>query len=262
MQVFVVLLALSSVLCAEEFAARVVAVTDGDTVTVLRDKQQVRIRLHGIDSPERAQPYGTRARQFTGELAHQRDVTVVVRDYDRYGRVVAEIILPDGRNLNHETVRAGFAWRYRQYARGDETLEQLEREAREARRGLWVESAPVPPWQWRKEHRANPRPKRSERRSGRRSRRSALHELPEGMSRSLQAMTAARHQWPVPQSVREVRTVQPASEPRAPVDLELLRKALDDYVATSDPDRRLVWNDHMRLYVPEALNGGAPGATR
>jgi hypothetical protein len=155
--------------------------------------------------------------------------------------VVAEIILPDGRNLNHEIVRAGFAWWYRQYARGDETLERLEREARDARRGLWADSAPVPPWQWRKEHRAKPRPKRSERRSERRSRRSALHELPEGMSLSLQAMTAARHQWPVPQSVREVRTVQPASEPGAPVDLELLRKALDDYVATSDPDRPLVW---------------------
>jgi endonuclease YncB( thermonuclease family) len=241
MQAFVVLLALTSVLCADEFAARVVSITDGDTLVVLRDKQQVRIRLHGIDSPERAQPYGTRARQFTGELAHQRDVTVVVRDYDRYGRVVAEIILPDGRNLNYEIVRAGFAWWYRQYARGDETLERLEREARDARRGLWADSAPVPPWQWRKEHRAKRRPKRSERRSERRSRRSAIHELPEGMSLSLQAMTAARHQWPVPRFGREVRTVQPASKPAAPVDLELLRKALDDYVATSDTTRPVVW---------------------
>ena len=140
MQTFVVLLALTSVLCADEFAARVVSITDGDTLVVLRDKQQVRVRLHGIDSPERAQPYGTRARQFTGELAHQRDVTVVVRDYDRYGRVVAEIILPDGRNLNYEIVRAGFAWGYRQYARGDGDLERLEREARDARRGLWADS--------------------------------------------------------------------------------------------------------------------------
>ena len=164
MKVFVVLLALSLVLCADEFPARVVSITDGDTLVVLRDKQQVRIRLHGIDSPEGAQPYGTRTRQFTGELAHQRDVTVVVRGYDRYGRVVAEIILPDGRNLNHEIVRAGFAWWYRQYARGDETLEQLEREARDARRGLWADSSPVPPWEWRKEHRAKPRPKRAQRR--------------------------------------------------------------------------------------------------
>jgi endonuclease YncB( thermonuclease family) len=238
MKVFVVLLALSSVLCAAEFPARVVSITDGDTLVVLSDKQQVRIRLHGIDSPERAQPYGTRARQFTGELAHQRDVTVVVRDYDRYGRVVAEIILPDGRNLNHEIVRAGFAWWYRQYARGDETLEQLEREARDARRGLWADSAPVPPWRWRKEHHAKRRPERSERRS---KRRSASAELAAGMSLSLQAMTAARHQWPVPPSVPEVRPVRAAPEPSTPVDLELLRKALDDYVSTSDPDPPLVW---------------------
>jgi hypothetical protein len=164
MQVFVVLLALSSVICAEEFS----------------------------DSPERAQPYGTRTRQFTGEFAHQQDVTVIVRDYDRYGRVVAEIILPDGRNLNHEIVRAGFAWWYRQYARGDGDLQRLEGEARDARRGLWADSSPVPPWEWRKERRAKPRsPRRSERRSERRSRRSALHELPEGMSLSLQAMTAS-----------------------------------------------------------------------
>ena len=158
------LLALAFAIQAEEFVGRVVSITDGDTLVVLRDKQQVRIRLHGIDSPERAQPYGTRARQFTGELAHQQDVTVVVRDYDRYGRVVAEIILPDGRNLNHEIVRAGFAWWYRQYARGDETLEQLEREAREGRLGLWADSAPVPPWEWRRQ--ASPRKsRRSERRS-------------------------------------------------------------------------------------------------
>jgi len=76
MKVFVVLLALTSVLCADEFAARVVSITDGDTLAVLRDKQRVRVRLHGIDSPERAQPYGTRARQFTGELAHQQEITV------------------------------------------------------------------------------------------------------------------------------------------------------------------------------------------
>jgi hypothetical protein len=155
----------------------------------------------------------------------------MVRDNDRYGRVVAEIILPDGRNLNHEIVRAGFAWWYRAYARGDGDLERLEREARDARRGLWADSAPVPPWEWRKARRAKPRSKRSERRSERRSRQSASAELPAGMSLSLQAMTAARHQWPVSPSVPEVRPVPAASEPSTPVDLELLRKALDDYVS-------------------------------
>ncbi len=68
---------------------------------------------------------------------------------DRYGRTIADVILPDGRVLNRELVRAGFAWWYRRYAPEDETLEQLECEARGARRGLWADAEPVPPWEWR-----------------------------------------------------------------------------------------------------------------
>ena len=62
---------------------------------------------------------------------------------------MGEVLLPDGRNLNHELVRAGFAWWYRKYAPEDETLKQLEQEARAAKRGLWVDAKPIPPWQWR-----------------------------------------------------------------------------------------------------------------
>ena len=68
----------------------------------------------------------------------------------RYGRTVAVVILPDGRSLNAELVRAGLAWWYRRYAPDDETLERLEREAREARRGLWGDPEPIPPWEWRR----------------------------------------------------------------------------------------------------------------
>jgi micrococcal nuclease len=78
-------------------------------------------------------------------------VTVHVRDIDRHKRVVAEIIiLPDGRNLNQALVRAGFAWWYRQFAKRDTLLPALEQEARAAKRGLWTDPSPVPPWQWRK----------------------------------------------------------------------------------------------------------------
>jgi endonuclease YncB( thermonuclease family) len=73
-----------------------------------------RIRRWGIDCPESKQPFGTRAKQFTGDLAFGQTVTVRVRDIDRYKRTVAEITLPDGRNLNQELVRAGLAWWYRQ----------------------------------------------------------------------------------------------------------------------------------------------------
>ena len=75
---------------------------------------------------------------------------MTVMDVDRYGRTVGEVILPDGRVLNHELVRAGLAWWYRRYAPDDKTLEQLERGARGANRGLWADPNPVPPWEWRR----------------------------------------------------------------------------------------------------------------
>jgi endonuclease YncB( thermonuclease family) len=106
------------------------------TLDVLREGKAVRIRLHGIDTPEKAQAFGTRARQYSSALAFQQTVTVHVKDTDRYGRLVGEVLLPDGRSLNQELVRAGLAWWYRQYAPHDTTLAQLEAEAQAAKRGL------------------------------------------------------------------------------------------------------------------------------
>ena len=133
----------------EEVNAPVIGISDGDTIKVLQDGVSKRIRLWGIDCPEMKQAFGTRAKQFTGDLAFGKTVTLRVHDVDRYGRQVAEIILPDGRNLNHEIVRAGFAW-YRQYARHDTELERLEAEAKTAKRGLWADKDPMPPWEFRK----------------------------------------------------------------------------------------------------------------
>ena len=126
-------------------------VTDGDTIKILTaGNVQHRIRLHGIDCPEKRQPFGAKAKQFTSEACFGKTVRVEVRDTDRYGRTVGEVILPDGRNLNHEIVRAGLAWWYRKYARGDHQLAEAEAEAREARRGLWADAEPVQPWKWRR----------------------------------------------------------------------------------------------------------------
>ena len=83
-------------------------------------------------------------------LVFQQTVTVAIRDTDRYGRLVGEVLLPDGRSLNQELVKAGMAWWYRQYAPNDTTLAQFEADARTAKRGLWADAHPVPPWQWRK----------------------------------------------------------------------------------------------------------------
>ncbi len=114
------------------------------------DGRAERVRLWGIDCPERGQSFGTRARQFTGDLAFGKDVKVIVRDVDRYGRTVGEVILPGGRNLNQELVRAGLAWWYVQFAPRDRVLAALQTEARDAKRGLWADKNPVPPWEWRR----------------------------------------------------------------------------------------------------------------
>lgn len=132
-----------------EFQGKVVSITDGDTITVLHDGVPERIRLHGIDCPEKKQAFGTRAKQFTGELAHEKTVTLRTHGKDRYGRTIAEVILPDGRNLNHEIVRAGLAWWFRKYAPNDDELSRLEAEARKDKRGIWSEPEPVEPWTFR-----------------------------------------------------------------------------------------------------------------
>jgi micrococcal nuclease len=134
---------------AEEFVGKVISIADGDTITVLHARRPQRIRLSGIDAPEKGQPFGESARQFTARLAFGHEVTVHVSGHDRYGRSLAEVLLPDGRNLNQELVRAGYAWWYRRYSR-DVTLAELEAQARLARVGLWADPHPMAPWEWRK----------------------------------------------------------------------------------------------------------------
>lgn len=136
----------------EPFVGRVVGVADGDTITVLDGRSEVRVRLNGIDCPERGQPFAANAKRLTSELAFGRSVTVEPRDTDRYGRTIADVTLPDGRVLNRELVAAGMAWHYRRYS-DDETLARLERRAREARAGIWSDPRPVAPWELRESRR-------------------------------------------------------------------------------------------------------------
>jgi endonuclease YncB( thermonuclease family) len=150
----VLILALASPALAEELRGRVVGITDGDTLTLLTpERREVKIRLAEIDTPESAQPYGTRARQALSDLAFSQDVRVQVQDIDRYGRTVGRIYA--GRvDVNAEMVRRGAAWVYRRYSR-DPSLLVLEDEARQVRRGIWAlpESQRTPPWEWRRERR-------------------------------------------------------------------------------------------------------------
>ena len=155
-------------LAAAEFSAVVTGVHDGDTLTVLSGERSIRIRLSGIDSPEMNQPFGDDARSFTAELALGATVTVIEDRIDRYGRLIASVVLPDGRNLSHEIVAAGFAWWYRPLSPGNRILAKLESDANQNGRGLWAVAEPAAPWEWRKQPRHSMRSARRD--TGRSSR--------------------------------------------------------------------------------------------
>ena len=130
---------------------KVVGVSDGDTITVLQDRTQYKIRLYGIDCPEFHQDFGTRAKQFTSDQVFKKTVRVVQKDMDRYGRVVG-IVYAGDICLNEEIVRSGFAWMYQQYCKEPVCQEwkAIEAQVRESRIGLWSHPDPIPPWDYRR----------------------------------------------------------------------------------------------------------------
>lgn len=128
--------------------AKVVGVADGDTITVLNDHTQIKIRLQGIDCPEKRQAFGTKAKQFTSDMVFGKVVTIKPTDTDRYGRTVAWVLV-NGLNLNEEIVLAGFAWHYKKYSK-DEDLAEAESEARANKAGLWSDPYAMPPWEFRR----------------------------------------------------------------------------------------------------------------
>ena len=121
-------------------------VVDGDTI-VLMDK--TRVRLHGIDTPERDQPYG---KQATGALDAliETKILVLEKDTDRFGRLVGVLYTAEGLNVNLEMVCSGHAWWYERYAKLDSDLEDCQESAQGARLGLWGYGEPVAPWAWRR----------------------------------------------------------------------------------------------------------------
>jgi len=127
---------------------KVVGVTDGDTIKVLKDGIQVKIRLASIDCPEKGQPWNKRAKQFTSLLLLNKTVLVLPVDENRHGRIVAWVFF-EVINVSKALLRAGLAWHYRQHF-SDSLLTALEMEARVMKKGLWSEPDPVPPWEWRK----------------------------------------------------------------------------------------------------------------
>jgi endonuclease YncB( thermonuclease family) len=153
---------------AETLAGRVVGVADEDTVTILEASyQQHKIRLFGIDAPEKAQPFGERSKQSLSRMVFGKDVRVEWEKRDRYGRIVGKVWVqpsdcpscPMTLNAGQAQLAAGLAWWYRKYAK-EQTPEDRaryefeENEARARHIGLWHDHEPTPPWDWRKEQKA------------------------------------------------------------------------------------------------------------
>ncbi len=146
---FFLLLALLASPAWADFTGKVVAVADGDTITVLRDHQQVKVRLTEIDAPEKKQAFGSRSKQSLSEMCFGKIATLADKGKDRYGRTLARVTC-DGIDVNVEQVRRGWAWVFIRYAPKDSPLYRIEAEARADSRGLWADPEPVPPWDWRK----------------------------------------------------------------------------------------------------------------
>jgi endonuclease YncB( thermonuclease family) len=150
----VTLLVIYDVAGATTVTGRVVGVSDGDTLTVIdRSNQQHRIRLNGIDAPEKAQPFGNVSKQNMARLTFGREIVADCPKVDRYGREVCLVRVNDV-DVALAQIEAGLAWWYRRYAKEQnlsdrQVYEQVEGAARTAGRGLWSDPVPVPPWEWR-----------------------------------------------------------------------------------------------------------------
>jgi Micrococcal nuclease (thermonuclease) homologs len=151
MSLLVILLCVIATPC-HAWSARVVAVTDGDTITVepIDGGERIKIRLHGIDAPERKQPSGEAARGLLARVALYQPVVIEEKSRDHYGRSVAVVWLAMGESLQIILLDAGLAWVWPIYCRNCNEWEQVQKVARQSRLGIWSEGTPIPPWEWRR----------------------------------------------------------------------------------------------------------------
>lgn len=139
---------------ADSISGRVVGVMDGDTIEILdAGKSLHRIRLSGIDAPEKAQPFGQRSKEHLSSLVFGKQVTVETGKTDRYSRTIGKIVV-NGVDANLSQINAGMAWHYKQYEKDQPQADRIsyasaERQARNLQIGLWADKSPTPPWEWR-----------------------------------------------------------------------------------------------------------------
>jgi endonuclease YncB( thermonuclease family) len=153
--IVILILCLPALAQMKALQGKVVAVADGDTITVLDPgNKQHRVRLLGIDAPERSQDFGDNAKQYLSDLVFGKQIAIEYDKADRYGRILGKVTLGD-RDVNREMIRAGLAWHYKFYERDQpqqdrETYSFEEARARKLKVGLWSQPAPTPPWDFRR----------------------------------------------------------------------------------------------------------------
>ena len=134
---------------------KVVSVADGDTITVLdAEKTQHKIRLQGIDAPEKAQAFGAKSKQALYEMVHGKTVQVSFEKSDKYGRILGKVLL-DGQDICHQQIKAGLAWHYKKYQNQQPLADRdaysaSETAAKNEKLGLWSDPRPMAPWDFRK----------------------------------------------------------------------------------------------------------------
>ena len=138
---------LCSLTSVSAFTGRVIGVADGDTISVLRNGEVVRIRVEGIDCPELGAAFSAKAKKFTSVLVYDKSVEVQSEKTDRYGRLVARVFV-NGQDLSLALIQAGLAWHYKQFS-SDPVLAQAELTAQAAEIGIWSLDNPIPPWEAR-----------------------------------------------------------------------------------------------------------------
>ena len=145
------LLTSNVIFCQTTLTAKVVGIKDGDTVVVLDSlNNQTTLRLAEVDCPEKSQPFGTKAKQFTSDQIYLKTIKYVVTDTDRYGRSIAMIYYDtDNKYLSAEIIKAGMGWHYKRYSNSKE-LANFEIKARKEKIGLWIDNNPIEPSEWRR----------------------------------------------------------------------------------------------------------------
>lgn len=142
-------LILLPLLSYSQTTAKVIGVKDGDTIVVLlKDKTQQTLRLAEVDCPESGQAFGKNAKQFTSDAVFGKEISFEETDQDKWGRTIAKVYYDDNLYLSAEIIKAGYGWWYNWYS-DDESLDELESQARQNKLGLWQDQNAIAPWEYR-----------------------------------------------------------------------------------------------------------------